>query len=115
MEYLDEYARWINEADPETVAELESIKDDDAEIKDRFYKTLEFGTAGLRGVLGAGINRMNEYVAVSYTHLDVYKRQGNSVFNISVVYVSIRFRSGFCVQSEAERQQKGREQNKRKF
>ena len=62
MEYLDEYARWINEADPETVAELESIKDDDAEIKDRFYKTLEFGTAGLRGVLGAGINRMNEYV-----------------------------------------------------
>lgn len=62
MEYLDEYARWINEADPETVEELESIKDDDAEIKDRFYKTLEFGTAGLRGVLGAGINRMNEYV-----------------------------------------------------
>lgn len=62
MEYLDEYARWINEADPETVAELESIKDDDAEIKDRFYKTLEFGTAGLRGVLGTGINRMNEYV-----------------------------------------------------
>ena len=44
------------------MAELESIKDDDAEIKDRFYKTLEFGTAGLRGVLGAGINRMNEYV-----------------------------------------------------
>ena len=56
MEYLDEYARWINEADPETVAELESIKDDDAEIKDRFYKTLEFGPAGLRGVLGAGIS-----------------------------------------------------------
>lgn len=62
MEYLDEYARWINEADAETAAELESIKDDDAEIKDHFYKTLEFGTAGLRGVLGAGINRMNEYV-----------------------------------------------------
>lgn len=62
MEYLDEYARWINEADAETAAELESIKDDDAEIKDRFYKNLEFGTAGLRGVLGAGINRMNEYV-----------------------------------------------------
>lgn len=67
MEYLDEYARWINEADPETVAELESIKDDDAEIKDRFYKTLEFGTAGLRGVLGAGINRMNEYVVAQAT------------------------------------------------
>ena len=38
MEYLDEYARWINEADPETVAELESIKDDDAEIKAAFIR-----------------------------------------------------------------------------
>lgn len=62
MGYLEEYARWIEEADSETVAELESIKDNDDEIKDRFYRPLEFGTAGLRGVLGSGINRMNEYV-----------------------------------------------------
>ena len=47
----------------------------DAEIQDRFAVELEFGTAGLRGVLGAGTNRMNIYMAVSYTHLDVYKRQ----------------------------------------
>ncbi len=62
MEYLAEYERWLKDADPETVKELEGIKGDDAEIKDRFYKALEFGTAGLRGVLGAGTNRMNEYV-----------------------------------------------------
>ncbi len=62
MNYLDEYAKWLKEADPETVKELEAIKDNEDEIKDRFYRPLEFGTAGLRGVLGAGINRMNEYV-----------------------------------------------------
>ena len=62
MNYLDEYARWLKEADPETVKELEAIKDNEEEIKDRFYRPLEFGTAGLRGVLGAGTNRMNEYV-----------------------------------------------------
>ena len=56
MEYLAEYERWLKDADPETVKELEGIKGDDAEIKDRFYKALEFGTAGLRGVLGAGTN-----------------------------------------------------------
>lgn len=62
MDYLAEYERWLKEADEETVKELESIKGDEEEIKDRFYKPLEFGTAGLRGVLGAGTNRMNEYV-----------------------------------------------------
>ncbi len=62
MDYLAEYERWLKEADEETVKELEAIRGDEEEIKDRFYKPLEFGTAGLRGVLGAGINRMNEYV-----------------------------------------------------
>ncbi len=62
MDYLAEYERWLKEADEETVKELEAIRGDEEEIKDRFYKPLEFGTAGLRGVLGAGLNRMNEYV-----------------------------------------------------
>ncbi len=62
MDYLAEYERWLKEADEETVKELEAIRGDEEEIKDRFYKPLEFGTAGLRGVLGAGTNRMNEYV-----------------------------------------------------
>ncbi len=62
MEYRKEYERWLKSADAETVAELNAISQDENEIKDRFYKELEFGTAGLRGVLGAGSNRMNTYV-----------------------------------------------------
>lgn len=62
MEYRNEYERWLKFADSETVAELNAIAQDEDEIKDRFYKELEFGTAGLRGVLGAGSNRMNTYV-----------------------------------------------------
>ena len=62
MDYIQEYERWLKNADEETVKELEAIKGNDAEIKDRFYKSLEFGTAGLRGVIGAGLNRMNNYV-----------------------------------------------------
>ena len=62
MDYRQEYERWLNSADAETVNELNSIKNDENEIEERFYKTLEFGTAGLRGVIGAGPNRMNKYV-----------------------------------------------------
>ncbi len=62
MDYQKEYQRWLKMADADTVAELNAIADDETEIKDRFYRTLEFGTAGLRGVLGAGANRMNTYV-----------------------------------------------------
>lgn len=62
--YLEDYKRW-SEADledPALTKELESIKGNDEEIKDRFAVALKFGTAGLRGVLGAGSNRMNIYV-----------------------------------------------------
>ena len=62
--YLDDYKRWM-EADLEDAAlktELESIEGNEEEIKDRFAVSLAFGTAGLRGVLGAGTNRMNIYV-----------------------------------------------------
>ncbi len=57
------YSEWLEKAvaDPDLNAELESIKGNDDEILDRFYKSLEFGTAGLRGVIGAGTNRMNVY------------------------------------------------------
>lgn len=54
MEYLEKYEEWCNNSffDEETKQELESIKNNNEEIKDRFYKDLEFGTAGLRGVVG---------------------------------------------------------------
>lgn len=62
MDYKQEYERWLKCADTETVSELKSISDNEKEIEDRFYRTLEFGTAGLRGVIGAGSNRMNSFV-----------------------------------------------------
>ena len=63
MDYKKEYERWLSspDFDEETKAELLAIKGNEAEIEDRFYQELEFGTAGLRGVLGAGTNRMNKY------------------------------------------------------
>lgn len=63
MNYKELYNEWLDDSyfDDETKAELQSIKDDEKEIEDRFYKELEFGTAGLRGVIGAGTNRMNIY------------------------------------------------------
>lgn len=62
MTYMNIYNQWLEKADTETVEELLSIKGDSKEIEDRFYKTLDFGTAGLRGVMGAGTNRMNKYI-----------------------------------------------------
>ena len=62
--FLDDYKRWMDTdlEDPALKAELESIEGNEEEIKDRFAVALKFGTAGLRGVLGAGSNRMNIYV-----------------------------------------------------
>jgi len=63
MNYRAKYEEWINSPfiDIQTKNELNSIKNDNKEIEDRFYKDLEFGTGGLRGVIGAGTNRMNIY------------------------------------------------------
>ncbi len=62
--YMDDYKRWLAAQleDPSLTAELQSIEGDEEQIKDRFAVALKFGTAGLRGVLGAGSNRMNIYV-----------------------------------------------------
>ena len=62
--YMDDYKRWLaaDLEDPALTAELQSIEGQEEEIKDRFAVALKFGTAGLRGVLGAGSNRMNIYV-----------------------------------------------------
>ena len=64
MDFMESYNQWCQSAsdDKDLIAELESIKDNKDEIYERFYRSLEFGTAGLRGVIGAGTNRMNIYV-----------------------------------------------------
>lgn len=64
MDIKQIYNDWINNAteDKDLIAELESIKDNESEIHERFYTALKFGTAGLRGIIGAGTNRMNIYV-----------------------------------------------------
>lgn len=61
--YQDKYQEWLTSEffDEETKGELRIVESDDTEIKDRFYKELEFGTGGLRGIMGAGTNRMNKY------------------------------------------------------
>lgn len=63
MDYKEIYKKWLEDDrfDDETKKDLLSIKDDDEEIKDRFHQSLKFGTAGLRGKLGAGTNRINVY------------------------------------------------------
>ena len=68
MEFLQKYKQWINSdiITEEIREELNSIKEE-KEIEDRFYKDLDFGTAGLRGVIGAGTNRMNIYTVSKAT------------------------------------------------
>ena len=68
MDYKEKYNSWINSdiINEETKNELKNIADD-KEIEDRFYKDLEFGTGGLRGVIGAGSNRMNIYTVAKAT------------------------------------------------
>lgn len=63
MNYMDVYNQWCTDEyfDVATQEELKVLKDDEKEIEDRFYRQLEFGTGGLRGVIGAGTNRMNIY------------------------------------------------------
>ena len=72
---MTEYERWLSVEldDKDLTEELLSIQDKPEEINDRFYRNLEFGTGGLRGVIGAGTNRMNVYTACRAT-------QGVSVF-----------------------------------
>lgn len=69
MGYQEKYQEWINNPyfDEETKEELQAIRDNEEEIRDRFYQDLEFGTAGLRGIIGSGTNRMNKYTVTKAT------------------------------------------------
>lgn len=69
MNYKEKYKEWCDNPriDENTKKELLAISNDEEEIKDRFYRELEFGTAGLRGIIGAGTNRMNKYTVTKAT------------------------------------------------
>lgn len=69
MEYKKKYQEWCNDPkiEQQDKEELKSIQNNEQEIKDRFYKNLEFGTAGLRGIMGIGTNRMNKYTVTKAT------------------------------------------------
>lgn len=89
MDYMKVYKEWLNSpyVDEETKKELLSIKDNEKEIMERFYKELEFGTAGLRGILGAGTNRMNIYTVGKATQglADFIKSKGEEYMKRGVV------------------------------
>ena len=87
--------------DEETKKELLSIKDDEKEIEDRFYKELEFGTAGLRGVIGAGTNRMNKYTVGKATQglANYILEQGTQSKGVAISYDSRIMSKEFSMQT----------------
>lgn len=92
MSYKDTYNEWLNDPyfDEETKAELRGIADDENEIQDRFYRQLEFGTGGLRGVIGAGTNRMNIYTVRQATQglANYIIAQGGQKKGVAIAYDS---------------------------
>ena len=100
MDYKAVYEAWLANPyfDEATKAELLSIKDDEKEIEDRFYMDLEFGTAGLRGVIGAGTNRMNIYVVRKTTQglANYIKKQGGEAKGVAIAYDSRRMSPEFA-------------------
>ncbi len=96
MGYRETYQLWLTDSyfDENTRAELEKIADNEKEIEDRFYRELEFGTGGLRGVIGAGTNRMNLYTVRKATQglANYIMKQGGSKKGVAIAYDS-RFMS----------------------
>lgn len=92
MNYIDKYQNWCNEEifDEQTKKELEQIKGNDKEIEERFYKDLEFGTAGLRGIIGVGTNRMNRYTVTKATQglANYIKKQGGEERGVAIAFDS---------------------------
>ncbi len=96
MGYMEEYRFWMEDSyfDADTKAELKAIEADEAQIEDRFYKELEFGTGGLRGVIGAGTNRMNIYTVRKATQglANYILKAGTQAQGVAIAYDS-RFMS----------------------
>ena len=100
MSYMEQFNFWVEDSyfDEETKKELLAIKDDEKEIEDRFYKELEFGTGGLRGVIGAGTNRMNIYTVRKATQglANYILKQGGAEKGIAIAYDSRRMSPEFA-------------------
>lgn len=103
MNYLEAYKKWCesDEFDEETKQELLKIKDNEKEIEDRFYKELEFGTAGLRGIIGAGTNRMNKYVVGKATQglANYILKRGTGEKGVAISYDSRHMSPEFSEQT----------------
>ena len=100
MDYKEIYESWLNNPyiDEATKEELRSISGDEQEIKERFYMDLEFGTAGLRGIIGAGTNRMNPYVVRKATQglANYIKGVGKESQGVAIAFDSRRMSPEFA-------------------
>lgn len=103
MAYREQYEEWLANPyfDEDTKAELKGIQDDEREIKERFYTELEFGTAGLRGIIGAGTNRMNIYTVRKATQglANYIKKSGKESKGVAIAYDSRRMSPEFARES----------------
>jgi len=103
MNYLEEYKKWCEspEFDEDTKKELLAIRGNEKEIEDRFYKELEFGTAGLRGIIGAGTNRMNQYTVGKATQglANYILEQGTQNKGVAISYDSRKMSKEFSLQT----------------
>ncbi|MDD3395133.1 MAG: phospho-sugar mutase [Anaerotignum sp.] len=92
MDYMERYQQWLADPsiDEKTKAELRLIAEDEKEIKERFHKELEFGTGGLRGIIGAGSDRMNLYTVGKATQglANYIKKEGTSAKGVAIAYDS---------------------------
>ncbi len=100
MNYQEQYQEWLSNPyfDEETKQELKAIADNENEIKERFYKDLEFGTAGLRGVIGAGTNRLNIYTVRKATQglANYILQKGLQEKGVAIAYDSRRMSPEFA-------------------
>lgn len=100
MDYMENYKEWLENPyfDEETKKELKSIEGDEQEIKERFYADLEFGTAGLRGIIGAGTNRMNMYTVRKATQglANYIIKQAGQKKGVAIAYDSRRMSPEFA-------------------
>ncbi|KIR02232.1 Phosphoglucosamine mutase [Lachnospiraceae bacterium TWA4] len=103
MDYKKIYEEWLSNPcfDEATKAELRGIADDENEIKERFYMELEFGTAGLRGVIGAGLNRMNIYTVRKATQglANYILKVGGKEKGVAIAYDSRRMSPEFSMEA----------------